>query len=76
MQRLQSFGRDRRFWWASPSPAPIAEQVAPAARAPAIFLPLYFRAEIDPSTLSRLDSVAGALAILTALTKIATGYWA
>lgn len=80
MQRLQVSAAIGAFLVGIAVSGPIAEQshrlLAPLRDLFAATFFFFFGLEIDPSTLPPVVPVAGALAILTALTKIATGYWA
>jgi len=80
MQRLQVSAAIGAFLVGIAVSGPIAEQshrlLAPLRDLFAATFFFFFGLEIDPATLPRVLPVAGALAIVTALTKIATGYWA
>jgi monovalent cation:H+ antiporter-2, CPA2 family len=80
MQRLQVSAAIGAFLVGIAVSGPIAEQshrlLAPLRDLFAATFFFFFGLEIDPSSLPPVVPVAGALAILTALTKIATGYWA
>jgi CPA2 family monovalent cation:H+ antiporter-2 len=80
MQRLQVSAAIGAFLVGIAVSGPIAEQshrlLAPLRDLFAATFFFFFGLEIDPATLPGVLPVAGALAVLTALTKIATGYWA
>jgi CPA2 family monovalent cation:H+ antiporter-2 len=80
MQRLQVSAAIGAFLVGIAVSGPIAEQshrlLAPLRDLFAATFFFFFGLEIDPASLLPVVPVAAALAILTALTKIATGYWA